>query len=172
MATVPPVRELEFLKLVPNHLELGRKLDELQLSAPALASYAAHVGIAWFRLGETHLLEAEAMLRLPNINRSIYSRAYYAAYNASKGVRYIHAGWVSLKGDDHKKVGELPGDFPGVPQWSQSIAKLYENRLRADYENWVATEGEFSQMPADAVKAAHDFIAVAKAYLVSKSIQV
>ncbi len=62
--------------------------------------------------------------------RAAYSRAYYAAYNASKAIRYHVNGVVSLKGDDHQAAPELPGDFPDLDQWSQLVAALYEHRLR------------------------------------------
>jgi len=164
----PPVPELEFLKLSSNYLELTRKLSTLAFSAPDLGDYANHVCAAWFRLGEAHLLEAKNM-PAQYCSRAIYSRAYYAAYNASKGVRYLVQGFVSLKGDDHNKAStDLPKDFPDVGQWANRLSILYENRLRADYDNWVSTEQEFNITPEAAIADAEAFIREARNYLESK----
>lgn len=167
--TRPPVHELQFLKLTANHLELVRKLTELNLPNPTLSQHAEYVGAAWFHLGDVHLAEARSLLRIRSVPvRAVYSRSYYAAYNASKGIRYLTSGYVSLKGDDHGKAAELPGDFPDKEKWARLISTLYENRLRADYDNWSTTPADFSEPPRDAVKAAQDFIAVARNYINSK----
>jgi len=165
----PPVHELQFLKLTANHLEFDRKLTELHLPNPALGQHAEYIGAAWFHLGDEHLAEVRSLLRLKSVPvRAIYSRSYYAAYNASKGIRYLTAGFVSLKGDDHGKAAELPGDFPDKEKWAKLISTLYENRLRADYDNWTTTQADFSESPNDAAKAAQDFIKIARNYINAK----
>ena len=55
--------------------------------------------------------------------RSVYSRADYAAYNASQAVRYVVRGFVSLRGHDHKKVADLPSNFPDVDSWVAKVRK-------------------------------------------------
>lgn len=167
MATPPPVSELEFLKLSGNHLELARKLSTLAFDAPQLVEYAKHVSQAWFRLAEAHLAEAKTM-NLAAAPRAAYSRAYYAVYNASKAARYIREGFVSLKGDDHAKATDLPGDFPDVANWGMKIAELYEHRLRADYDNWSATGGSFTLGAAQAISRAENFVDETRGYLTSK----
>jgi|GEM_PF-2870818 len=163
-----PVHELEFLKLSANHLELARKLTMLGWPTPDLASYAQHVCTAWFRLGEEHLVEAKKILAA-GCHRACFSRAYYAAYNASKGVRYMVQGFVSLKGDDHSKASsDLPGDFPDVGSWASRVSKLYEHRLRADYDNWDTTASEHTLKPDEAVAEAEAFIQAARNYLNAK----
>ncbi len=42
------------------------------------------------------------------------SRSYYAAYNVSRSVRYLVKGFVKFDAEDHRIVGDLPTDFPGV----------------------------------------------------------
>lgn len=165
--TAPPVPELTFLKITANHNEFAAKLRTLGWSNQHLGKYVEHVGVAWFRLGNQHLLEAQTMCAV-GLVRATYSRAYYAIYNASKGIRYLVAGYVSLKGDDHGKAGELPDDFPDKVTWAKAIVTLYENRLRADYDNWVSTDSEFTQTPADAVTKATEFIAIGRAYINSR----
>ena len=167
MSTQPPIHELEFLKRVPNHGELNRKLNELQLSAPALVEYAQYICECWFHLAENHLAEAERM-KAAGCNRATFSRAYYAAYNDSKAVRYLVNGTVSLNADDHKKAPELPDDFPNPSVWSQQITMLYENRLRADYDNWSTTVNEYSMTEEQAVDTARGLLDDARIYLTAK----
>jgi len=170
MASIQPsVHELEFLKLTANHLEFGRKLNTLNFSNPSLIHHAEYIGAAWFHLADEHLKEAKSMLRLKiKPHRAVFSRSYYAAYNASKSIRYLTAGSVSLKGDDHGKATDLPGDFPDKEQWATTLATLYENRLRADYDNWTTTGSDFSQSSRDAVKSAAAFLVEARMYINSK----
>lgn len=114
MAKPPPVSELEFLKIADNFWELTAKLQKLGIQVSELKDYAGHVCGCWFRLAEEHLAEAKTALASNSV-RSAYSRAYYAAYNASKAARYFSAGSVSLRGDDHRKAGpDLPTDFPAA----------------------------------------------------------
>jgi uncharacterized protein (UPF0332 family) len=167
MAKAPPVHELEFLKHVPNYAELQRKLATLGISVPDVALYALHVGQCWIRLAEEHLDDCR-LAEIAGARRAAFSRAYYAAYNASKAVRYTVAGAVSLKGDDHQKAHDLPNDFPDVDQWSLRITRLYENRLRADYDNWNSTDAEYSMTTAEALSFADVFVSMAKTYLNTK----
>lgn len=168
MTAKPPLPELEFLKLSGNHNDFERRLAQLQCSFPELKSYVTYVSKAWFNLGTQHLAEAKKIASL-GCDRAVYSRAYYAAYNVSKGARYMMQGSVSLKGDDHGKAStELPGDFPDQDKWARKIGVLYEHRLKADYDNWDSTVGSFSLTAADAIKDAEDFIMETQVYLQSR----
>lgn len=118
-------------------------------------------------LGEEHLTEAEKAIRSDS-KRSAFSRAYYASYSASKAVRYMVEGAVSLGADDHRKASELPTDFPDAARWAKTITGLYEDRLRADYDNWLDTESQFSRPTSDAVILAKEFITAARSYLMVK----
>jgi uncharacterized protein (UPF0332 family) len=167
MAKSPPVHELEFLKLVPNHAESVRKLATLGVAVPDLTLYAFHVGSCWIRLAEEHLDDCR-LAEKAGSQRAAFSRAYYAVYSASKGVRYVVGGSVSLKGDDHQKAQDLPNDFPDVDQWSHQITRLYENRLRADYDNWNTTGSEFSMSTGEALSFADRFVSTTRTYLLAK----
>ncbi|MDO9013674.1 MAG: HEPN domain-containing protein, partial [Polynucleobacter sp.] len=168
MPKKPPVHELKFLKLSPNYFELTSKLSELGCPNHDINQYAQHVCEAWFRLGEQHLEEAKQLLHVGCL-RAAYSRAYYAAYNASKGTRYIYKGFVSLKGDDHGKAStELPPDFPDVANWASTISVLYEHRLHADYDNWSDTPSTYTLQPNQAIKEAENFISEARDYINNK----
>jgi len=98
----------------------------------------------------------------------VYSRAYYAAYNASKAVRYVVRGFVSLRGDDHKKVADLPTSFPDVDSWVAKLPLLYEHRLRADYDNWSDTAVENVLSPAACLAAAAEFLKAAEQFLLAE----
>ena len=164
MARQPPIHELEFLRITVNHGEFTRKLQTLIVSTSQVTEYAQHVGACWFRLAETHLAEGDLALAA-GCTRTIFSRAYYAAYNASKAVRYIAQGAVSLKADDHQRAAELPSTFPDYARWGRRITTLYENRLRADYDNWSTTAADFSLTPNAAAQEAAAFLTESRKYL-------
>ncbi|MBB3258110.1 uncharacterized protein (UPF0332 family) [Paraburkholderia bannensis] len=169
MATRPlPVSELEFLQITANHLEFVKKLERLGWTNAEIREFGVEVGTKWFRLGQQHLDEAK-LLEAAGCIRACHSRAYYAAYNVSKSVRYLVKGIVSLKGDDHGKASvDLPHDFPNVADWSVKISRLYEHRLRADYDNWSTTIADQTLSSQTAISDAESFIAVAIGYLDTK----
>jgi hypothetical protein len=160
------VSEVEFLRLTGNHGQFCEKLRLLGhiFVSNEIKKNVLHVGLAWMQLAQEHLEDARAALATTR-SRMIFSRSYYAVYNASKAVRYIVNGTVSLKGDDHHNASDLPDDFPNVQKWSEMIPKLYEHRLLADYDNWRSTASEFSLRPDEAVSLASDFVDNSRAYL-------
>jgi len=161
--------ERKLLKRIRNHAEFRSILVELSL-ARDLAAFDQHVERVtrcWFDLGREHLKDAEAAYHARR-TRSVYSRAYYAVYNASKAVRYHVNGVVSLKGDDHKKASDLPGDFPDVAKWTARIPEMYEHRLRADYDNWRLTSQEHVLQPQDCLALAKQFLQECQQYIQTK----
>lgn len=168
MPKPPPVHELEFLRISANHYQFAKKLTSLGVGSANIGEFARHVCASWFQLGELHLAEAQKLVKA-GIPRATLSRAYYAAYNASKATRYLSQGSVSLKGDDHGKAStDLPMDFPNVAHWAQRVTVLYENRLRADYDNWQTTPTDFTLTPDAAVDIAQEFIDEVRHYLNTK----
>jgi len=168
MPKPPPVHELEFLRISANHYEFTKKLTSLGVGSASIGEFARHVCASWFQLAELHLAEAQKLVQA-GIPRATLSRAYYAAYNGSKATRYLVQGIVSLKGDDHGRAStDLPDDFPDVAQWSQRMTVLYENRLRADYDNWQSTSTDFTLTPDAAVRLAQEFIDEVRVYLNTK----
>jgi hypothetical protein len=169
--TVPslPTDERRVLKLLRNHAEFKRTLADLSLTAvlPDLENHVLSVGRAWLNLAREHLEDAKAA-ETSGRPRAVYSRAYYAAYNASKAVRYLVNGHVSLKGDDHQEAPNLPDDFPRVVHWSARVSELYQHRLRADYDNWANTLTEHSLPPADCLVLAEQFLSDSVSYLSAK----
>lgn len=161
--------ERRTLELLKNHGEFKATLILLSMKGdlPLLESYVHAVARRWFELAKEHYADAS------NTNsrtspRAVYSRAYYAVYNASKSVRYIARGQVSLKGDDHRKVADLPDNFPNVDSWAAKLQILYEHRLRADYDNCSGTTTENMLSAAQCVEDAGDFLEIAAQFLQSE----
>lgn len=167
--SAPRVPELEFLRLTANHAEFARKLDALGLSEAAerIRANARFVARAWLRLGADHLADAKNAAAAGR-DRAAYSRAYYAAYNASKAARYMANGSVTLKGEDHSKAPELPDDCGHASALGQTVTVLYEHRLRADYDNWRSTAGASSLDPQQAVGEAERLLSEVARYLKDK----
>ncbi|HWX22769.1 MAG TPA: hypothetical protein VN578_22950 [Candidatus Binatia bacterium] len=161
MPAIPPnpTDERLFLKEVKNHAAFRKVLHGLALAhnQAAYDQKVRGVTVCWFNLSKEHLAEARAA-EASKCFRSAYSRSYYAAYNASKAIRYLVYGEVSLRGDDHTKAPELPDDFPNLSKWTTMITTLYEHRLRADYDNWTNTAGENTLSPSDCVTQAQQFM--------------
>ena len=168
MATMPgPTDERRALGLLKNHAEFKTTLVSLTMNTDlgVLQSQVHAVARKWFELARTHHVDASAVSAAANA-RSMYSRSYYSAYNASKAVRYVVRGFVSLKGDDHKKIADLPDSFPDVDSWVAKLPLLYEHRLRADYDNWSDTESENVLSPEECLTAAGDFLKAAEQFLI------
>lgn len=163
------IDERLFIELVKNHADFRKKLVTLKL-ANDLATFDGHthsVVVRWFALAQQHLdeiLKADTK----TCPRTIYSRSYYAVYNASRAVRYVVYGEVSLRGDDHRKVGELPDSFPNVNSWTLRLTQLYEHRLRADYDNWSGSAAENTLTPEESRVAAEEFLNASKSFLLKE----
>jgi hypothetical protein len=166
---VSPTDERRFLNSIRNHAEFRRNLSDLLMvtDLPVFDGRVLAITTCWLKLGDEHMLDATAA-HSAGRTRAAYSRAYYAAYNASKAVRYHVNGRVSLKGDDHKAAQELPDDFPDVDKWSKILAVLYEHRLRADYDNWSDTAVEHTLAPNDCISQAQQFMAECRQDLLYK----
>lgn len=154
------------LERLRNHAEFKATLVSLTMSSdlPILESHVKAVAQKWFELARMHYADGAAFDSGAN-PRAVYSRAYYAAYNASKAVRYVAQGFVSLRGDDHRKVSDLPSSFPDVDSWVTNLPLLYEHRLRADYDNWSGTADENVLLPADCLSIAKAFLKAAEEFL-------
>lgn len=161
--------ELEFLKLTGNHNEYCSKLGRLGLddAAKKIRRDAFAIASRWYRLALEHLDDAEHALRGPR-QRAAYSRAYYAAYNASKALRYLNFGSVSLAGDDHRRAVDLPDDFPRGAEFSQFITTLFEHRLAADYDNWRETAAQFSLDVHQSVERTRLFVTSVREFALDK----
>ncbi len=163
-----PTRDVLDLR---NHGETRRVLRQLGVDDAALSVIEAKVteqALSWLRLGEKHLKSVRRLKRYDEEWRSVVSRSYYAAYNASKAVRYYVHGWVSLGADDHQKVGHLPDDFPDRERWARFLVDLRDARNQSDYDPWPETRRALPMSPADAVRDARGFVAEAKQYVTGR----
>lgn len=80
---------------------------------------------------------------------------------------YVHGG-VSLDADDHKKVGDLPDDFPARQRWVQFLVDLRDARNKGDYDPWPDTHRTLPLSTHDAVALAGEFVREVRAYLKSR----
>lgn len=165
----PNVPEREFLDLTGNYAKLCANLRALghHKTANEIRTNALYIGRSWMNLGKEHLQDATIAVPTQR-HRMVYSRSYYAAYNASKAVRYIVYGSMSLKGTDHQQASDLPDDFPHIDRWAEAIPKLREHRLLSDYDNWRATPSGLTLTLDEAVNLAREFIDDAESYLETK----
>ena len=170
MAKPPPIDERKFLELAKNFSKTSRDMNTLGFTQACadITEFGHHVGLCWLRLAVRHLADAKASHKQRGTRRAVFSRAYYAVYNASKAVRYVTNGSVSLHGDDHQKAGDLPDDFPSVVNWAVDINRLREHRQKADYDGWGITPKEFSLTSTKSLQLAESFVSEAKQYLDSK----
>lgn len=170
MASLPAGNDERLaFKVLNNHADFKARLVSLTMHGdlPILESHVHSVARRWFELARMHFADASAVDKLLN-PRSVYSRSYYAAYNASKAVRYIVRGAVSLHGDDHKKVADLPSNFPDVDSWMEKLPLLLEHRLRADYDNWSGTSAENQLSPDNCLEISREFLDISEQFLFSE----
>ena len=76
--------------------------------------------------------------------RQKVSRFYYAAYTSSRMVRYYCNGDFATDTTDHKKVGDLPKDFPNRSRYKILLDTLREDRNTGDYDH-LATAKDLVQ---------------------------
>lgn len=165
----PRHSQLEFVQQTRNHHELAAKVRKYvsDEASQHISGQAIYIGVRWIKLGGSHLREAR-MARNAGMVRAVYSKSYYAAYNFSKGVRYISNGFVSLKGDDHQAASNFPADFPEGQELSRIVTELYACRLRADYDNWSDQVAAYPMSPVEAVKLAGRVGASSRSYISGK----
>jgi uncharacterized protein (UPF0332 family) len=170
MPKIPPIDERQFLELTKNFSKVSRDMSTLGFAQTSvdIRDFGHHIGLCWLKLAIRHLADAKACQKQRGTRRAVFSRAYYAVYNASKAVRYVTHGSVSLRGDDHQKAVELPDDFPDVQNWAVDINRMREHRQKADYDGWEATPKEFALTTTKSLELATAFVAEAREYLDDK----
>ena len=83
-----------------------------------------------FALGDHHFYFA---ISIPNTNwRQRVSRFYYAAYNIRRAIALNDSGHFAMDVSDHKKIGELPSDFPNQNMFATELRGLRDDRNLAD----------------------------------------
>jgi hypothetical protein len=126
----------------------------------------------WLVLASQHLGVASHLVAKPRQWRSTVSRSYYAAYNASRSVRYFVYGQVKLTSEDHQSVGELPDDFPNKATWSSFLIDLRKDRNIADYEPWPEARKTLSLPPRDSYLRTRELLTICRVYLRGRGVGV
>jgi len=168
------VRKLRPILELPNHAKVRRVLHgfcspgALQFLDDAVTEQAA----CWFRLGVKHLRVARKLdLKARDEWRSVGSRAYYAAYSASKAIRYLTTGDTLTDAADHKRVGDLPDDFPNKNGWAVFLNDLRDARNRCDYDPWPDTKSALPLPVHELSAQAAKFVREARAYLKQRGVK-
>lgn len=103
--------------------------------------------------------------------RQKISRFYYAGYSASKAVRYFSTGHHSAEGSDHKKVGDLPSDFPSMSTFGNKLIVLRDARNTCDYDH-SSKASDLIISTAESFALIRDFLSETKSYLSSRGMPV
>lgn len=101
-----------------------------------------------YLLGKTHY--SFAIRQNNRAWRQKISRLYYGAYNVSRAVRLCVSGEYSSDPADHKKISELPDDFPHQATYNNRLSVLRGDRNLCDYDH-TARCGDLSIGVADSV---------------------
>ncbi|ATN34472.1 hypothetical protein ACO34A_11735 [Rhizobium sp. ACO-34A] len=101
--------------------------------------------------------------------RQKVSRYYYACYNASKAVRFHFDANLSTDVSDHKKIGELPNDFPNREYYKNTLDAMRTDRNSCDYDHAV-TVTDLLKKPEETGKIAEEFLADVQSYCLSRGL--
>jgi len=124
------------------------------------AEIAVHT-TAIFALATSHFEFAERQ-RSSEWRQKI-SRYYYACYNGSKALRFQVDGAFSADVSDHKKVGELPSDFPNRDYYKNKMESMRTDRNSCDYDHAVMV-ADLLDTPENIGQFTRDFLDQVKAY--------
>lgn len=89
--------------------------------------------IGLVELAREHLLVAKSLPR--SRWRHKVSRGYYCSYHAKRALRLYVSGHYSTDSSDHKKVSDLPDDFPSKESRKRRLNDLRTDRNTADYDH-------------------------------------
>ena len=122
-----------------------------------------------FSLGRQHFYFAR---RQHNRHwRQKVSRLYYGAYNASRAIRLLVTGDFSTDSTDHKKIEDLPRDFPNKNTYTNRLAALREDRNVSDYDH-TAQITELVITVSEATNLVESFLKDTHAYLSSRGARI
>lgn len=125
--------------------------------------------IKLFHLGEAHFNFAK---NLPDSEwRQRVSRGYYGAYNCKRALSLYMSGQYSTDASDHKKISEIPDDFPQRETRVTRLRDLREDRNTSDYDH-AATEEDLLIDPKEAIEFCDSFIQDIKKYLYTNGCRV
>ena len=125
--------------------------------------------IGLYTLGREHYTFAVG-LQKPEWRQKI-SRLYYAAYNIARSIWFSYDGHYSTESTDHKKVVNLPDDFPNKSKYSNQLGVLRDDRNLCDYDH-TAVISDLIISPEDAGALLSDLCNDTVAYFSAKGIRV
>lgn len=99
--------------------------------------------------------------------RQKISRLYYSGYCCTKATRYFYSGVHSTDSSDHKKVGELPSDFPNAATFKNKLTVLRDDRNTCDYDHASKAKNLIISTP-EATSLIRDLLNETKVYFVEK----
>ena len=147
-----PQKVIRCLETILNRDELGKIEEALRQNVQQL-----------IKLSRSHLRFAQ-LATGPSSWRQRVSRGYYSSYCASRAVRLAYNGYYNTDPGDHKKIGDLPDDFPSKSNWEDFLMKFKADRNLADYDHTV-TEHALEVSSYEYVAGANDFYQAARRYL-------
>lgn len=103
--------------------------------------------------------------------RQKISRLYYGAYNVSRAVRLCVSGEFSEDPTDHKKIGEIPHDFPNQALYKNRLNSLREDRNLCDYDH-TARLADLAVGIDDSITLVEGFLKDARAYLKPRGVTI
>ena len=102
--------------------------------------------------------------------RQKISRLYYGAYNVSRAVRLCVSGDFSEDSSDHKKIGDLPNDFPNEATYKNRLNSLRDDRNLCDYDH-TAHLADLGIGLNDAITFVAEFLRDARTYLKPRGVK-
>lgn len=132
------------------------------IAIAAIEREIGHQAQAMFNLSLKHFRIAKR-LNAPDWRQKV-SRSYYASYSCSKLLRYYVEGTNSKDVGDHKKVGNLPDDFPNRAFYSNKLTIMREDRNLCDYDH-IAKAKDLSIGVGGTITLSRDFIHEVKVYV-------
>lgn len=101
--------------------------------------------------------------------RHIISRLYYSAYHYTKAIKLHHSGQYSTDITEHKKIVNLPGDFPKKDAYSLKLSALRSDRNLCDYDHTISIN-DLAQSIDDWKVSVKEFSEESKTYLRAKGL--
>ncbi len=158
------------LKLKSNPYEIIKCLSTiLPIDQTDLIKEEIHSNVKQLvRLAQSHLRFAEGVTGKDAWRQKV-SRAYFACYTGSCAVRLAVSGQYSTDVNDHRKIGDLPDDFPSLSNWQNFFTTLRADRNLADYDH-TARASSLEMSSALYLKKTGDFIREVKNHLGAKGV--
>lgn len=103
--------------------------------------------------------------------RQKISRLYYGAYNVSRAIRLCVSGEFSEDSSDHKKIGDLPDDFPSQAVYKNRLNSLRDDRNLCDYDH-TARVADLARDPNDSITLVATFLRDARSYLKPRGVKI